>query len=572
MDSVVNVTYKRRGRAIGAEQLNRSSQHPDITDVSIEDLIAWIKDIVGLVGALWGDAINWNQVGKDLEDLYRTATAGENVGNAVSSVRVLWQGGVLGDNGTPVVSGQMPDEIEVEFVAWSDDDLKKDEFAHVDPRQLARDVGGGAQGAQRYSHSFTVPVAGLAPTPFLLNAAAGDEGYIFNVAVASVLTFVVAPGALQARHSGSLIQGNFGKQGNFELVVPAANGGIAHYARLNDETGHAWVGPIIFGEELGEVADVSCIQSNYTAAPGAVGNLELIARVDDRLVAYWREDRPPFEWRAVPGEIAKSVSGNPALIQGRFGLRGNFELLAPLADGGIAHFFRSNDRADPHWHQGAVFGQELGHVDAVALVQGDYQTVGDGNFEIIGRVGSKLYAWWREDRPNAPFNLIGAFADRVRGTPAFIQGRFGLDHLESHEHGNFELVAPLEDGGLGSWVRINTTTPAQWKQGADFGHDLGLIDSVSLIQSNYGTPGLGNLELVARTPTQLHAFWRPDTAPWDWRDAGTLPMSTSPQAAAVLLKGATAAQAAALSARVGQARRSWKPGSGWQVAEKTGRK
>jgi hypothetical protein len=46
----------------------------------------------------------------------------------------------------------------------------------------------------------------------------------------------------------SLIQSTYGKKGNFELVVPLATGGLAHYSRNNDQEGLPWSEPVIFGD------------------------------------------------------------------------------------------------------------------------------------------------------------------------------------------------------------------------------------------------------------------------------------------------------------------------------------
>ena len=51
---------------------------------------------------------------------------------------------------------------------------------------------------------------------------------------------------------------------------------------------------------------------------------------------FWRDSGPAFNWNG-PGQIATGLAGNPVLIQSRFGAQGNFELVAPLASGGLAH-------------------------------------------------------------------------------------------------------------------------------------------------------------------------------------------------------------------------------------------
>jgi hypothetical protein len=97
-----------------------------------------------------------------------------------------------------------------------------------------------------------------------------------------------------ARAAGNpmLIQSRFGAKGNFELVVPLAGGGLAFYFRNNDDPSFPWNGPFPFGQSAGHVEAVTLIQSNF----GDPGNLELVARVGDRLAFFFRDSGPAFNW------------------------------------------------------------------------------------------------------------------------------------------------------------------------------------------------------------------------------------------------------------------------------------
>jgi len=114
--------------------------------------------------------------------------------------------------------------------------------------------------------------------------------------------------------------------------------------------------------------------------------------------------------------LITGVSGNPVLIQSRYGKKGNFEMVVPLATGGVKHFWRSNDEPikpgkGPHWHDGALFATELGQVEAVSLIQGNYTESGHGpgNFELVLRQGDRLFAYYLPDTPpGAPWK--GPFA------------------------------------------------------------------------------------------------------------------------------------------------------------------
>ena len=103
------------------------------------------------------------------------------------------------------------------------------------------------------------------------------------------------------------------------MVVPLASGGLAHYWRDNDAPGMPWHLGAVFGQSLGHVDAVSLIESNFSASGHGPGNLELVARVGDRLAYFWEPDNGP--WRSAgylqaSGVPITGVAGTPALIQG----------------------------------------------------------------------------------------------------------------------------------------------------------------------------------------------------------------------------------------------------------------
>ncbi|MGL4176981.1 MAG: hypothetical protein ACRCSN_12980, partial [Dermatophilaceae bacterium] len=89
----------------------------------------------------------------------------------------------------------------------------------------------------------------------------------------------------------SLIQSRHGAQGNFEVVVPHADGGLAHLWRDND-AGMTWSAPFRFGGD-GRYTVATAFQGNY----GSLGNLECAAiDTDGNADFFWRMDRPPWTW------------------------------------------------------------------------------------------------------------------------------------------------------------------------------------------------------------------------------------------------------------------------------------
>ena len=211
----------------------------------------------------------------------------------------------------------------------------------------------------------------------------------------------------------------------------------------------------------------------YTIVMSMKGNLEVVAREGDRLVDYWRVDQAPWTWHG-PFEIAKGVAGNPVFLQSCFGQRGNFELVVPIAKGGLAHFWRDNDAAGMPWHGPTPFGS--GRVEAVSLIQSNFGT--KGNLEVVAREGDRLVDYWRVDQ--APWTWHGPFeiAKGVAGNPVFLQSCFG-------QRGNFELVVPIAKGGLAHFWRDNDAAGMPWHGPTPFGN--GRVEAVSLIQSNFGT-------------------------------------------------------------------------------------
>jgi hypothetical protein len=304
----------------------------------------------------------------------------------------------------------------------------------------------------------------------------------------------------KAQANPSLIQGRFGRPGNFELVVASASGGLDHYWRNNDVTAYnPWSGRAHFGDSVGHVDGVSLIQSNY-ASPG---NFEVVVRVGSDLHHFWRDSSSSHGWSGAT-HIASGVRGTPCLIQSKYGNKGNFEVVVGAAGGGLLHFWRNNDAARDPWSAPTHFAAAIGHVDSASLIESNYGAI--GNLEVVARVGTTLHSFWRGDNLgwNGPTPIPGA----VSGTVALVQGRYG-------KKGNFEVIAPAASGGgfIHLW-RNNDATGNPWSPGSRHAAGLGTIDAVTMIESNYGA--IGNLEVVARVGTVLHALWRDSSAENTW--------------------------------------------------------
>jgi hypothetical protein len=329
------------------------------------------------------------------------------------------------------------------------------------------------------------------------------------------------------------IPGTYGTMGNYELVTPLATGGLASFYRDNDDPSLPWYGPTAtFATDQGLVTGCSLIQSNFSSSASAgmgqgPGNLAVVANASGNLLYYFRED-VEFTWSGAT-TIATGVYGVPSFVQampGTFGTMGNYELVTPLSTGGMAHYYRDNDNPSVPWTQTAVFGTQLGLVDAVCLIQSNFSTAATqslgtypsaaapGNLAVVALSGGNLYYFYRDDV--TPFNWNGpttTITSGVQGNVSFIQAKPGT----YGNMGNYELVAPLQTGGIVAFERNNDNPNLPWAQTAVFGTDQGLVNDVCLIQSNFsslyrdtGVQGPGNLAVVANIGGTLDYFYRDD--------------------------------------------------------------
>jgi subtilisin family serine protease len=118
--------------------------------------------------------------------------------------------------------------------------------------------------------------------------------------------FTYCSGRVDAFNALAAAGSSAGSSGDFELVVPLASGGLAHYYRPNNPIG-PWVGPAaVFGSGVYDA--VSFIQSNFG------GNFEVIARQGPQLVTFFR-DHSTGLWHGPSSLLASGIPGNPVLIQ-----------------------------------------------------------------------------------------------------------------------------------------------------------------------------------------------------------------------------------------------------------------
>jgi hypothetical protein len=325
-------------------------------------------------------------------------------------------------------------------------------------------------------------------------------------------------GAIEAAVQGpvigtpSMIWSTYGSRGNFEVVAPLANGGAARYWRDNDNEDLPWNGPEVFGQEResGIICAVSLVQSDF----GEQGNLELAA-VDiggHKLMHFWRDSGPGYDWHG-PIKISRDAlvplfSGNPAMVWSKSGQRGNFDVVVPRAEGGFSYYWRDNDDTNLDWHGPIDFATGAGVFNALTMIQSNFED----HLEMAARSGDELFFFWRGS--DLEWHGPERIATGIIGTPSMIQS-------SNEGKGNFELVTPLRSGGLGYFWRDNDDPHLHWYGPFMFAMNMGRVDAVSLIQSDFGENG--NLELIAQADNQLAFFWRDSGMDRRWNGPEYLP-------------------------------------------------
>jgi hypothetical protein len=288
-----------------------------------------------------------------------------------------------------------------------------------------------------------------------------------------------------------------GQLGNFELVTPSSFAGLTHRWENFDQPGFPWEDPFQTGQVLGRLDAASMVQSTLQNP----GPLETVVRVGADLHFLWRDSTGAFAW-SKPARIATGAAGTHCLVQSRYGLRGNFELLFPSSGNGLMHMWRNHDVVGFPWSSPRQILQELGRVDAVSLIQGS-RGGGVGSLEAVVRVGSRLLHIWRDQTAAAAWHITVAFADGVAGNPVMIESVFGSAR-------NFEVVVPSASSGLVHYWRNNSAFGTPWSGARTFATNLGRVDAVTMIQSTFQ----GHLEVVARVGDRLHQMFRDAAGNW----------------------------------------------------------
>lgn len=309
-------------------------------------------------------------------------------------------------------------------------------------------------------------------------------------------------------------------EGTLEMVVPLRRGGFVRSYRADEDLRGSWVADEPFGVTQGVADHAAVTTSNF----GPRGRVELIATAQGRLLHYVgllaepaASDGPA--WSSEPDELGSGVVANPAMVQSTFGIKGNFELVAPVAGGGFVHFWRDNDRHPSAWiATREVVAAGEGLIDAVALVQSNYGP--HGHLEVIARRGADLVHYWRDDAEPGRWWPAGCVSGAFReleltptGIPGFIQSkRYG-------GVGNFELVAPLSDGRLAHLWRDNDDPAVPWRLAAVFGGRGAPAEWACVVESRSRSLDGGNLRVYVRVGERIRLWVRSGASARRSRDA-----------------------------------------------------
>jgi hypothetical protein len=194
---------------------------------------------------------------------------------------------------------------------------------------------------------------------------------------------IINNSAFRITGPGALCQSSFGSKGNFELVVPEANG-LAHYWHDNDRIGSLWQRTgIIAPGSLGAGAILQNRRNN---------DLEVLVRHGCDLVHYWRNGGI---WRLTAQPINANASGPAALIQSSYG--DNLELI--VQEGvRLVLYFREWDAAGQPWNFGGVVAERA--TGAPGFIQGQFGSGSHMNFEVVFPVDDRLELRWRDNSPS----------------------------------------------------------------------------------------------------------------------------------------------------------------------------
>lgn len=135
-----------------------------------------------------------------------------------------------------------------------------------------------------------------------------------------------------------------GEKGKFELVVADANGSALYNLTRDNggSNGYPWTLTETLDLDIGSLTGLSVIEGPFNSPP----NLELIVNKGGRLLHF--NNNPDGNWSGQDSVTDAPVIGVPAFYQTKSGERGDFEVVAPSANGGLVWLWRNNSGSGPY--------------------------------------------------------------------------------------------------------------------------------------------------------------------------------------------------------------------------------
>jgi len=217
-----------------------------------------------------------------------------------------------------------------------------------------------------------------------------------------------------------------------EMHVAQTTEGVQRYSADHDHPEEAWNEEERYGKPY-VFQSVVALQSTYEKTETYPGNVEVVASEGRRLAHMSQNSR--YEWQP-PVFFGEDVGGQPGFMQSNIGAKGDFEVIVPLLQGGLAHYRRLNNEIKPKWERELVFGQPHRYQSASVL-----QNPKTGMFEIVARSGNELhyyaYDFTRSVNPHA-----------IPRTVIFTQAAGEPGWMYSRRRGRLEALVASTAGGV----------------------------------------------------------------------------------------------------------------------------
>jgi hypothetical protein len=229
--------------------------------------------------------------------------------------------------------------------------------------------------------------------------------------------------------------------------------------------------------------------------------------------------------RGSTGDGARATVVGPAsIIQSDFrsSAHGNFEVVVPivgtLGQVELHHYWHDNSDVSLPWRRGQLINDPAHDVlGAACLIQSDFKSGKHGNFEVVAWVRLPsgqivLQHYWHDNSDvNLPWRSGQVIIAGAKGPGVVIQSSF-----RSGDHGNFEVVVPVDGRGGRTYLRHvwhdNSDVNLPWSLGQIITEVVSTGGTGCLIESDYRSADHGNFELLVDECRSLSGYWH---ANWD---------------------------------------------------------